>query len=246
MSEEDNPKKTIEQSDIDAKAANMENILGKSFDKEQFQQDAQLLKEDGGSLDSLNIGSYTKKNDNGGPGLSFGAIFKDGEYVATSPDGKVIRSKDMDDFNKQLATEFKNHGIANGEEPKCTFESNIRDPEKRKKESESFARNFINEGVVVKGDLPQDPKFWNDLKKDYLNNKENTPENWDRLTRFVPPKSMDMENASQRPITPSLGKHVTSMRKGVNLKLTPAQPKTVRQTTLSQNNVLDKFQAHNR
>lgn len=29
----------------------------------------------------------------------------------------------------------------------------------------AFAKAFINEGIAVGGDVPQDPKFWQNLKK---------------------------------------------------------------------------------
>lgn len=54
----------------------------------------------------------------------------------------------------------------------------------------AFAKAFINEGIAVGGDVPQDPKFWQNLKKEYLNNPEHSIDNWQHLTRKVPPQYM--------------------------------------------------------
>lgn len=59
----------------------------------------------------------------------------------------------------------------------------------------AFAKAFINEGIAVGGDVPQDPKFWQNLKKEYLNNPEHSIDNWQHLTRKVPPQYMgEMKN----------------------------------------------------
>ena len=130
-----------------------------------------------------------------GNGLSFVASFKNGEWVGVGSNGHIIKSKNIDDFHRQLAKVFKLNALKNGQEPICS----IRIGEKmanKEKVSESFARNFINEGVTVEGDLPQSPEFWNKLKADYLAKEGHNLKTWNKLTRFVPAEYMrPVENA---------------------------------------------------
>lgn len=135
-----------------------------------------------------------KKDDNenkmsNGHGLSFVASFKNGKWVAVGSNGHIIKSKNIDDFHRQLAKIFKLNALKNGKEPTCTIHIGEKIPDKEKI-AESFARNFINEGVTVKGDLPKSPEFWNKMKTDYLAQKGHNLKTWNKLTRFVPDEYM--------------------------------------------------------
>lgn len=138
--------------------------------------------------DNKNKDGNTNKISNGN-GLSFVASFKNGEWVGVGSNGHVIKSKNMDDFHRQLAKVFKLNALKNGKEPACSIRIGEKMADKEKI-AESFARNFINEGVVVKGDLPQSPEFWNKLKADYLAQKGHNLKMWNKLTRFVPAEYM--------------------------------------------------------
>lgn len=145
-----------------------------------------------------------------GRGLSFTAGFENGEYLAIGSNGHIIKSKNIDDFHRQLAKVFKLNAMKNGGEAVCTL--HIGEKAKNKKQfAESFARNFINAGVVVKGDIPKSPEFWNKMKADYLAQEGHNLENWNRLTRFVPKeymseneKSVQSQKTPQRTISPTM------------------------------------------
>ena len=96
----------------------------------------------------------------------------------------------------------------------------------------AFAKAFINEGIAVGGDVPQDPKFWQNLKKEYLNNPEHSIDNWQHLTRKVPPQYMgEMKNEHSLSPTQATnpraasGSFIKQLRNGNNPKLTPQQNK---------------------
>ena len=96
----------------------------------------------------------------------------------------------------------------------------------------AFAKAFINEGIAVGGDVPQDPKFWQNLKKEYLNNPEHSIDDWQHLTRKVPPQYMgEMKNEHSLSPTQATnpraasGSFIKQLRNGNNPKLTPQQNK---------------------
>ena len=181
--------------------------LKEKFNETKFDEDIKSGKEI--SLDNLD--EYRKrekeieipknKDDDknqisNGQGLFFKGSFKNGEYVAVGSNGHVIKSKDIDDFHRQLAKVFKLNALKNNKEAICSL--HIGEKTKNKKQvAESFARNFINEGIVVKGDLPKSPEFWDKMKAEYLAKKGNSLENWNRLTRFVPKEYMRANNGIQ-------------------------------------------------
>ena len=176
--------------------AYFQNQLKEKFNEEKFNQDVKA----GKKISFEDINNYRKEEDEkmfSAQGLSFRAGFKNGEYVAIGSNGHVIKSKNLDDFNRKLAQVFKIHALKKGKEPFCRF--HLGEGAKDKKEaSEAFARNFINAGVVVAGDVPKSPEFWQQMKQNYLAKEGNTLDNWNRLTRFVPREYMrGKENTAQ-------------------------------------------------
>lgn len=173
--------------------AYFQDQLKEKFNEEKFNQDVKA----GKKISFWDINEYRKKEDDekkemfDTKGLSFRGGLKNGEYVAVGSNGHVIKSKNLDDFNRKLAQVFKIHALKKRKEPFCHFcmDKNKKEEEKTKL-SESFARAFINAGVVVAGDVPKSPKFWEKLKQDYLAKEGHTLDNWNRLTRFVPKEYM--------------------------------------------------------
>lgn len=126
---------------------------------------------------------------------------------------------------------------------------------------EIFAKTFINEGIGVAGDVPQNPKFWQDFKKEYLANPEHSAEQWKHLTRKVPPEYMGdrsreqtqtqssfrLEKVSARTgqqqtatmdvsQQPNMNKRdfIHNLRNGNNLNLSPSPEKPIKQRNNSQ------------
>jgi hypothetical protein len=147
----------------------------------------------------------TNMKDNSG--LVFKGSFKDGVYSAVGSNGVVIKSKNIDDFHRKLAKYIKLRAMKNGKKPLASLRvgKNIKNKEEI---MESFARNFINEGVAVMGDLPKSPEFWNNLKNEYLAKKGSNIQMWNKLTQFVPKEYMQSKQAeTQKQSNPKSSEH---------------------------------------
>lgn len=148
--------------------------------------------------------------------LSFKSRFKNGTYVAEGSNGHIIQSKNLDDFNQQIAKTFKDNALKNHRQAQCTFRTSY-DPnsEQYKIHTEAFARNFINEGVIVKGDLPKDPTFWKNLKSEYLANTQHSEAEWERLTQAVPNEYKEMIQKKKAPqqsqLSPAMAQRLKNM-----------------------------------
>lgn len=160
-------------------------------------------------------------------GLTLKGGYENGRYVAHGPNGKVISGKTEDEMQAQIAQEFVKDAQKKGKEPYCKFTNSIKDKESMK----SFAKNFINAGVKIDGDVPNDPQFWQQFKQDYLKNPENNMENWNKLTSKVPPEYMGEKAKTQ---TNSIANHVKNLRNGINTNLTPIKAQTYQRTTMNQ------------
>lgn len=179
-------------------------LLGEeNFDKEKYLADAQKLKESGLSLSILNPQAYKKdkqdKSEFEGAGLSFKTEKKDGKIIARGSNGEVIEAKTPEELHALVAKSFKKHNETLPDKGKNSLVSYIT-PKKDPQDLEAFAKTFINEGIAVngiKGDVPQDPKFWQDFKQEYLANPEHSVEEWKHLTRAVPAEYMGEKRKEQ-------------------------------------------------
>lgn len=242
----------INRSEISNKASSVKDQLGgeKKFDESKFNDDAERAQLNGFSLDSLNAEDYRKKDDDendnnsskdysNGSDFGFTARFENGMHVARGPEGKVITAKTQDELHAQLAQEFLKEAQRTGKEPYTHFTNTPKKPESMK----SFAKNFINAGVQVDGDLPNDPQFWQQLKQDYLKNPEHNMEQWNKLTAKVPPEFMGEKAKTQ---DKSMSNHIKNLRNGVNTNLTPANTSPVQRTTVNQAEINRRMQNQGR
>lgn len=232
----------INNIEISDKASAIKDLFGgeKNFNKTRFKEDAERAQAEGRSLDSLNIEDYRLKddNDNGsennssndfsnGSNLHFKAGYENGMYVARGPGGKVITGKTQDEMHTQLAQEFVKDAQKTGDVPYCRHTG----PKDDKEGMKSFAKTFINAGVAIDGDVPNDPQFWQQFKQEYMKNPENKIENWNMLTSKIPPEYMGEKSKQQ---SNSLSSHIKSLRNGINRNLTPEMPRAVQRTTVNQ------------
>lgn len=176
-------------------------LLGeKNFDKEKYLADVQRLKESGLSLNILNPLTYKKdkqdKSEFEGAGLSFKTEKKDGKIIARGSNGEILEAKTQEELHALVAKSFKQH---NATLPDKGINSciNYHTTNKNPKNMASFAKTFINEGIAIAGDVPQDPKFWQDFKQEYLANPEHSEEEWNRLTRKIPAEYMGEKRKEQ-------------------------------------------------
>lgn len=183
--------------DIQSKISELSLTQGNNFDKEKFYEDAQKLKDNKtSSLDSLDIGKYTssQKDDQNKNSLSFTCSRQNGVYSALGSDGTVLQGKDNYDLNLQIAARFKADFDKEGKVGTVGFECKNKDP----KEMEDFAKAFINSGVRVSGDIPQDPKFWQQFKNEYLSDPKHSTQEWDKLTANLPGELLGRSQTNEK------------------------------------------------
>ncbi len=169
---------------IKEKAKEYEEKFGKdNFKTGEYKKDAKDAVKNRKNLNAVDAKSYVI--DNGPPGggggggdeQSFTGGYEDGKFFAQSPDGKIIIADNNYDLNDKLAKAFK-EGHGNSDKPlsiNFSASNNLGGVslEQRKRD---FAKAFINNGIIPKGDIPMDKEFWQEFKNEYLSNKENTPE----------------------------------------------------------------------
>lgn len=156
---------------------------------------------------------------------------KNGKLFGRGSNGETFEAKNYEELNKLIAGSYKKENEKRPDKGKNSiveYHTSDKNPQKMA----AFAKAFINEGIAVGGDVPQDPKFWQNLKKEYLNNPEHSIDNWQHLTRKVPPQYMgEMKNEHSLSPTQATnpraasGSFIKQLRNGNNPKLTPQQNK---------------------
>lgn len=146
------------------------------------------------SLEQLNVSDFVNKNNNindkndstyNNDKQCFHLI-KDGDnLVVVGSDGTILDGKSFEETNDKVCQQFIQRDMAEGKESVINFQSN--DPEKLK----IFSRNaIIKFGITVGDGYPEDPNFWQSLRNEYLNNENNSIQDWERMTRLIPDNIM--------------------------------------------------------
>ena len=115
----------------------------------------------------------TDQPDYKGDGLSFISEEKNGKLFGRGSNGETFEAKNYEELNKLIAGSYKKENEKRPDKGKNSiveYHTSDKNPQKMA----AFAKAFINEGIAVGGDVPQDPKFWQNLKKEYLNNPEHS------------------------------------------------------------------------
>ncbi len=185
-------------------------VLREKFDEKKFDEDIQsgqkitvadILKYRKKTSEDISKSHKTEKNIDAlcnQSGMKWVCHMHNGEYIATGPKGQIIQSKNLDDFNRKLAKIFKLYNLQHKEEGVCTYHTNAQGEEYQKK-TESFARNFLNEGLTINGDVPKSKEFWKQMKQEFLSKENHTQAEWDKITRFIPKEYMKESNHSLSP-----------------------------------------------
>lgn len=169
---------------IEEKAATLTDTYGKSFDKGAYKTAASAYLEKHDNLDGFDTSIFIKNKDDqikNDEGLCFGLEERDGKVISRGSNGVVFEGKNFEEVNDKVCSYMKNDSLSKGKEPKIGFHSN--DDTKK----EIFSRNAImKHNVTILAGWPEDQKFWQDLKKDYLSDKSHKQEDWERMTRKIP------------------------------------------------------------
>lgn len=131
--------------------------------------------------------------------LHFDFKEKDGRFCIEGSNGVKFTAKTMDEMHAAVAKQFLLHAAKSKKNVKdASVRFELYPWGKNKKEhKEAFARNFIKAGIAVEGDVPENPKFWENLKKEFLKNPSNDEKKWAHLTRYVPSEYMVKEEKNQ-------------------------------------------------
>ena len=165
----------LDMSKLDA-VDNLDELKdSKQFLKEEDKETKEEKKEDEQTSFKGNDNSFTVEEN------------ADGSLVARGSNGTVIKAPNFEQLNRQVLSTMKEASLREGKEPKVTFRS------PNKERQAIFAKSAILEHGITIGrgsTLPEDTKFWQELKKDYLKDSKHTEEQWNKMTRFVPDKIM--------------------------------------------------------
>lgn len=216
---------------IEEKAATLTDTYGKSFDKGAYKTAASAYLEKHDNLDGFDTNIFIKNKDDqikNDEGLCFGLEERDGKVISRGSNGVVFEGKSFEEVNDKVCSYMKNDSLSKGKEPKIGFYCN----DEAKKEI--FSRNAImKHNVTILAGWPEDQKFWQDLKKDYLSDKSHKQEDWERMTRKIPDDVMQRtpeEKARNKKLNDA--DIIAQMRKGKNPNLqttsapTEQMPKT--------------------
>lgn len=219
---------------IEEKAATLTDTYGKSFDKGAYKTAASAYLEKHDNLDGFDTNIFIKNKDDqikNDEGLCFGLEERDGKVISRGSNGVVFEGKNFEEVNDKVCSYMKNDSLSKGKEPKIGFHSN--DDTKK----EIFSRNAImKHNVTILAGWPEDQKFWQDLKKDYLSDKSHKQEDWERMTRKIPDDVMQRtpeEKARNKKLNDA--DIIAQMRKGnnPNLQATSAPTEQMPKTPVS-------------
>lgn len=186
---ENNETSTFSIEEISQKAQALKAQYGENFSVDDYLSSAKNLLSTGGKIDDLNPKNFVKeesdnkKNDkfNDGEHQSYNLQRKDGKFIARGSDGTILEGKDFEEINDKVCSQIKASPSYSKEKSVISFTG--KDPEEQK----IFSRNAImKHGIAIRQGFPEDQQFWQDLKKEYLNDKSHSLDEWERMTRKLP------------------------------------------------------------
>ena len=157
------------------------------FDENGFRVAAEKHLEKNKDLTGFDGNSFLKKREGEfiGSDKKFSLLIKDGKFIALGSEGTILYGNSFEEVNDKVCYSFLCSDTAIGKEAKVEYTRKDIDQQR------TFARSAILKfRMTVVDSGPSDPQFWKDLKNEFLANKENTPELWERITRFIPDEVM--------------------------------------------------------
>lgn len=159
-------------------------------------------------------------NETEGNGKCYHGGYENGKYVFRGPKGERIEGKDYAEAKDKICVLFAKEAKEEGREGTIyTRWHNV--PEAEEKEQRDISsRTAIKHGLTILGGWSKEPQFWQDLKKDYLADKNHKLEDWERMTRKIPDEVMQRtpeEKARNKKLNDA--DIIAQMRKGKNPNL---------------------------
>lgn len=251
-------------SEIEQKLDLLSEKTGKQIDKEAFKKKARKHYEEFGNFDNFDIQEFLTPQEKDKPqekqpenGQQQKPKDKNRLEQEDEKDPKSSFSL-SDDFTKakdgngnsfnaknpyELFNKLNDQVIANnppGKEIKMRL--NLRPEEKDREDiKEACARSAIEHGIIIKGDLPQDPKFWQSFKNEYLADKKHKPEDWERLTAHMPDELLGRTPDKEKNKDNNKNKDIEQLkalsRDGINPNLSENKPEKGNNTQIKPTNM---------
>ena len=126
-------------------------------------------------------------------GQSFHIVENNGKLVAVGHDGTILDGKNFEEINDKICQQYVKDAKAEGTE--CIVCYNGKDQEELK----IFSKNAIMKyGITIGEGYPNDPEFWQNLKKEYLNDDTHSLQDWERMTRLIPDNVMQRTDEEKK------------------------------------------------
>ncbi len=155
----------------------------KKFDETGFRSAAYVYLKDHNNLNGLNASAFLTEKEEcfDCPGRCFKLKHENGKFTAIGSDGTILQGDSFEEINDKVCQNMKQASLAQGREPKIGYTGE--DPQKQ----QIFAKAAIlkHHMTIIKGG-PKDPQFWQNLKQEFLADKNNSLELWEQLTRNIP------------------------------------------------------------
>lgn len=173
-----------------------------NFDTVAYTKNALEHLKTNASLDSLDASNFINKDNNNNDkndksdnmyNNNIRLIEDDGKFVAVGPDGTIIDGKSFEETNDKVCQLLAQRSKAEGKEPIIYYHS--KDPDKLK----IFSKNAIMKfGITIRDGYSDDPKFWQSLKNEYLNDEKHSLQDWERMTRLIPDSVMQRTDEEKK------------------------------------------------
>ena len=117
-----------------------------------------------------------------GQGQSFKIEKQKDKMIATGKNGMVLEGKDFEEITDKICANVKQQSLSENRESQISLHA------ADENERQIFSRTAImKHGMVIGRDgYSQDPKFWQEMKKEYLNTGKGRLSEWERMTRNIP------------------------------------------------------------
>jgi len=225
---------------INVKVQYYKSKYGKNFDESSFRSYADNYFSTYQTLVGIDVKRFLKekskddgKNDGSryhSNGKKYGVNRENGELVSRGSDGTVFRGKNFAELTDKLFTHVKQQQVAEGKNDPVSFKTSGRRTEQDRK---IFCRAALKHGLVIGEGYSTNPKFWKQLKSDYLKDPKHTESEWNRLTSNVPSELTGHQQEKGSNVQESTLSLLKNLRKGHNPNLSskesgvvkPHQPK---------------------
>lgn len=206
----------------------IEAVINSKSNKEQNKEQTSAEKTDN-KEDSSHLQPEEKSGKPAHPGYNIN--FDKKPRATNLADGSVVKAENPYELFNKINDEMVKGGV---KAATLTLGPKSKDREDIK---EGCARSTIEHGIILNGDYPQNPKFWQSFKADYLKDNKHSVEEWEKLTNHIPDEIMGREKLSAKEKIDMLSKQ------GINPNLEAPKKQNITPTKLNISQLPSKQQS---